>query len=51
MRAKLELPKDAEREEVERIALKMDNVRKHIEGRTVRKVIIVPNRIVNIVAT
>ena len=36
--------------EVEKIALSDEGVRRHLEGLTVRKVIVVPDRIVNIVA-
>ncbi len=36
--------------EVEKIALSDDNVRRHLENQTVRKVIVVKDRIVNIVA-
>ena len=36
--------------EVEKIALSDADVRRHLEGLTVRKVIVVPDRIVNIVA-
>ena len=36
--------------EVEKIALSDEHVRRHLEGLTVRKVIVVKDRIVNIVA-
>jgi len=50
LRATVAAPADAGREELERLALAHDNVRRHLEGRTVRKVIVVPGKLVNIVA-
>ncbi len=38
------------RENLTKAALADENVQKHIEGKTVRKVIVVPGRLVNIVA-
>lgn len=40
---------DTSREEVERIALENENAAKWIEGKTIRKIIVVPNKIVNVV--
>ena len=40
---------DTPREEVERIALENENAAKWIEGKTIRKIIVVPNKIVNVV--
>ncbi len=40
---------DIPREEVERIALENENAAKWIEGKTIRKIIVVPNKIVNVV--
>ena len=37
------------KEEVERIALENENAAKWIEGKTIRKIIVVPNKIVNVV--
>ncbi len=50
LRARIEMPKDASKEELEKAALDDTNVLKHIEGKTVRKIIVVPGRLVNIVA-
>ena len=36
--------------EVEAIALSQEPVKKHIEGKTIKKIIVVKNKIVNIVA-
>lgn len=49
LRATIDLAKNTEKEEAEKIALAQDNVQKAIEGKTVRKVIVVPNKIVNVV--
>ncbi len=50
VRGKMEIPADLPREEVEKLALENPNVQKFIDGKTVRKVIVVPGRLVNIVA-
>ena len=49
LRARLDMPRDAANDNVESAALSEDNVRRAIGGRRVRKVIVVPNRVVNIV--
>jgi leucyl-tRNA synthetase len=49
MRFKLELPVDMSKEEIEVKAIEAEDARKWIEGKTVRKVIVVPNRIINVV--
>ena len=50
LRATLEVPVGATREEVEALALAEPNVGKFLQGLAVRKVIVVPGKIVNIVA-
>jgi len=50
VRGKFQAPNNAPKDDVEKIALEMDNVTKFIEGKTVRKVIVIPNKLVNIVA-
>ena len=50
-RAELETPADADKDAVEKAALSLEAVQRHIDGKTVRKVVVVPGRIVNIVAT
>ena len=50
LRATLEVPVAATREEVEALALAEPNVGKFLHGLAVRKVIVVPGKIVNIVA-
>ncbi|MBV1897752.1 MAG: leucine--tRNA ligase [Cycloclasticus sp.] len=49
LRAKLLVAADASKESIEKLALSEDNVNKFIDGKPVRKVIIVPKRLVNIV--
>ncbi len=49
LRATLSLARDAAKELVEAAALADDNVRRAIDGRAVRKVVVVPNRVVNVV--
>src|SRR5262249_41773327 len=49
LRATIELPRDAAEAVVESAALSEDAVRRALAGRSPRKVIIVPNRIVNVV--
>ncbi len=50
VRTKLMISKEASKEEVESLALEDEKVKNFIEGSTVRKVIVVPGRLVNIVA-
>ena len=49
MRGKFETSTDTAKEELERQALKTESVQKWIEGKQIKKVIVVPNKIVNIV--
>ena len=49
VRAEIEISPEANEQEVKEIALSNENVKKHIEGKEVRKFIYVPGRIVNIV--
>ncbi|MCU5325312.1 leucine--tRNA ligase [Bacillus cereus] len=48
VRAKLTMSKDASKDEMEKLAL--EAIQDQIEGKTVRKVIIVPGKLVNVVA-
>lgn len=50
LRDKLEVPRDISREELEKLALASPKVKVFLDGVTVRKVIVVPGRLVNIVA-
>ena len=50
MRGKFEASTDATKEELEKMALNLDSVKAQTEGKTIAKVIVVPGKIVNIVA-
>jgi leucyl-tRNA synthetase len=50
LRGTLDLPMDADSSAAERAALALDNVQAALAGKTVRKVIVVPNRVINVVA-
>lgn len=50
VRGKVTVPAGASETEIEALALTDANVARHLEGKTVRKVIVVPNKMINIVA-
>ncbi|KAB8125889.1 leucine--tRNA ligase [Gracilibacillus oryzae] len=50
VRAKLMVSKNATKEEIEEIALQDPSIKERLEGKTIRKVIVVPGKLVNIVA-
>jgi leucyl-tRNA synthetase len=50
VRAKLEVPANADKDTVENLAKAEPNVQKFTDGKTIRKVIVVPGKLVNIVA-
>ncbi len=50
VRAKIRVAADADKEAVEAVALADENVQRFLEGLTVRKVIVVPNKLVSVVA-
>ena len=49
-RDELEVAAEADKDTVEKAALSLEGVQRHIGGKTIRKVVVVPGRIVNIVA-
>jgi leucyl-tRNA synthetase len=49
-RGVIEVKKDLDDKEVEALALAQEGVQRHLEGKTIRRVIVVKNKIVNIVA-
>ncbi|CCV63974.1 Leucyl-tRNA synthetase [Alteracholeplasma palmae J233] len=49
LRAKIEIEVDTKQEVIEALALKEENVMKFTEGLTIRKIIYVPNKLLNIV--
>ncbi|WP_297987232.1 leucine--tRNA ligase [Anoxybacillus sp.] len=50
VRTKLHVPADATKEQLEQLAMEDEKIKEQIEGKTVRKVIAVPGKLVNIVA-
>ncbi|MGA4513398.1 leucyl-tRNA synthetase [Staphylococcus caledonicus] len=50
VRAKLQIPKDLSKEEMQDLALEDENVKLSIEGKEIKKIIAVPQKLVNIVA-
>ena len=48
-RVQLELPADADKETIEKIALADAKVQKYLDGKTLRKVIVVPGKLINLV--
>jgi leucyl-tRNA synthetase len=50
VRGKIEVAADISKQDIEKIALADENVQRFIEGSTIRKIIVVPGRLVNIVA-
>ena len=50
VRDRLVVPRDEDEETVRRMALALDNVRRYVEGKELKQCIVVPNRIVTIVA-
>jgi len=50
LRSKLDVASDISKKDMEALALADSNVQKFTEGNTVRKVIVVPGKLVNIVA-
>lgn len=50
VRSKVNVPRNITKEEMEKIALEDEKIQQWIEGKTVRKVIVVPGKLVNIVA-
>jgi leucyl-tRNA synthetase len=51
LRADFAAPADASNEDLEKGALEQEKIKPHVEGKTVRKIIVVPGKLVNIVAT
>ena len=49
LRGTLEVERTVSKDELEKKALEIENVKKFIEGQTVVKIIVVPGKIVNIV--
>jgi len=50
LRATIDLPRDVDQEQARVAALAMPEVQRMLEGKPVRKVVVVPNRVINVVA-
>ncbi|MCA1066445.1 leucine--tRNA ligase [Rossellomorea sp. AcN35-11] len=50
VKAKVMIPRDMNKEDLEKTAMENDEIKSQIEGKTIRKVIAVPGKLVNIVA-
>nr|WP_298415770.1 leucine--tRNA ligase [uncultured Halomonas sp.] len=50
LRARIEVATNASKDSIEAMARENENVQRHIEGKTLRKVIVIPGKLVNIVA-
>ncbi len=50
VRGTITLPREADKATMERLALENDNVKKFVDGKTIQKLIVVPGRIINVVA-
>ncbi|MCK0107040.1 leucine--tRNA ligase [Marinobacter sp. S0848L] len=50
VRAKQSVPADISKDDLEKMALENENVQRFTDGKTVRKVIVVPGKLVNVVA-
>jgi leucyl-tRNA synthetase len=50
VRGKIDVSPDISREELEDIAINDPNVKRFTEGNTIRKVIVIPRKLINIVA-
>ena len=49
LRARIEVPADASRDAAQDAALADANVQRFVEGRDIRKVVVVPGKLVNVV--
>lgn len=49
LRSRVTVAADLSKEDIEKVALDDENVQRHTDGKTVRKVIVVPGKLVNIV--
>jgi leucyl-tRNA synthetase len=49
LRGNMRIARDAERAAIERMALANPNVQKHVASQPVKKIVVVPGRLVNVV--
>lgn len=50
VRAKVTIPRDMDKEQLETLALANELIKEQLDGKTIRKVVVIPNKLVNIVA-
>ncbi len=51
LRSKITVAKTADQKQIEALAINDENIKRNIEGKTVRKIIVIPGRLVNIVVS
>ena len=49
LRGQMNIPKDTDRATIEQLAINLENVQKIVAGNTIKKIVVVPGRLVNIV--
>ncbi len=50
VRGKMEVPVDTSQEDIKKLVMEIENVKKYLEGKEVKKIIVVPKKLVSIVA-
>ena len=51
LRSKITVAKTADQKQIETVAIEDENIKRNIEGKTIRKIIVIPGRLVNIVVS
>ena len=51
LRGKIKVDKQADQKQIETLAVEDENVKRNLEGKTIRKIIVIPGRLVNIVVS
>jgi leucyl-tRNA synthetase len=51
LRSKITVAKTADQKQIETLAVEDENIKRNIEGKTIRKIIVIPGRLVNIVVS
>ena len=51
LRSKITVAKSADQKQIETAAIEDENIKRNIEGKTIRKIIVIPGRLVNIVVS
>jgi leucyl-tRNA synthetase len=50
VRGTITLPREADKATMEKLALENENVKRFVDGKAIQKLIVVPGRIINVVA-